>query len=81
VIDLSGDEPEDEEFPLGDGTVDTDAAVQCPYCGVINDIAIDAGGGPVQDYVQDCEVCCRPWRVRVTVDPDGGAEVTAETLE
>ena len=23
----------DEEFPLGDGTADTEAVVRCPYCG------------------------------------------------
>ena len=75
------DAPEDEEFPLGDGTVDSEASVQCPYCGALNEIALDAGSGAEQDYVQDCEVCCQPWRVRVTFGAEGRAAVTAETID
>ncbi len=74
------DAPEDDEFPAGDGTADSDANVQCPYCAAINEIVLDAGGGASQDYVQDCEVCCQPWRLRVTFGPEGEAEVTAETI-
>ena len=57
----------DEEFPLGDGTADTEAQVRCPYCGQVNEIGLDPGGGATQDYVEDCQVCCRPWRVLVNV--------------
>jgi acetate kinase len=39
------EEPEDagldEDFPLGDGTADTGAAVDCPYCGETVEIALD----------------------------------------
>ena len=49
----------DEEFSLGDGTADTEGIVMCPYCGEPNEIGIDAGGGAYQDYVEDCQVCCR----------------------
>ena len=56
----------DEEFPLGEGTVDTEAVVWCPYCGETVTISVDAGGGSAQEYVEDCEVCCRPWQVAVT---------------
>ena len=59
-------------------TVDTEATVLCPYCGELNDIALDPGGGRHQEYVEDCQVCCRPWRVRVNYLPDGGAEVWIE---
>lgn len=68
----------DEEFPLGDGTAATDALVRCPYCGEINEIALDPGSGSVQDYVEDCQVCCRPWRVQVSYQPDGTANVAVE---
>jgi hypothetical protein len=38
--------------------------VTCPYCGELVDLFIEAD---VQGtFVQDCEVCCNPWRVRVT---------------
>ena len=68
----------DEEFPLGDGTADTEAAVRCPYCGEEVEIALDPGSGPVQEYVEDCQVCCRPWRVFVSYGEDGKAEVALE---
>jgi hypothetical protein len=37
--------------------------VTCPYCGEELEIHIeeDVRGS----FVQDCEVCCNPWRVRV----------------
>jgi len=41
-------------------------AVQCPYCGEDANIYIepDVHG----TLVQDCEVCCNPWRVDVWWD-------------
>jgi Cysteine-rich CPXCG len=68
----------DEEFPLGDGTAETEAAVRCPYCGEINEIALDPGSGASQEYVEDCQVCCRAWTVRVHYQPDGAADVVLE---
>jgi hypothetical protein len=37
--------------------------VTCPYCGETIEIYLepDLGGR----FVQDCEVCCNPWSVRV----------------
>ena len=37
--------------------------VTCPYCGEAVEIYVEPElrGG----FVQDCEVCCNPWRVRV----------------
>lgn len=68
----------DDEFPLGDGTADLDADVACPWCGEVVSVRLDPGGGPAQEYVEDCQVCCRPWQVHVTWDADGQAEVWAE---
>lgn len=68
----------DEEFLLGDGTAETDASVRCPYCGEINEIALDPGSGSRQEYVEDCQVCCRPWRVVVSYREDGNADVSIE---
>jgi hypothetical protein len=38
--------------------------VTCPHCGEVVEIYLepDVHG----TLVQDCEVCCRPWRVRIT---------------
>jgi hypothetical protein len=70
----------DEEFPLGDGTAETDATVFCPYCGEVNEIALDPGSGSHQEYVEDCQVCCRPWQVAVQYLPDGSVEVSVDNL-
>jgi hypothetical protein len=34
--------------------------VACPFCGQIEPVAIDEGGGEHQTFVEDCSVCCRP---------------------
>ena len=43
--------------------------VSCPFCGEQVEIYVepDVRGS----FVQDCEVCCNPWLVRV-VDDGGG---------
>jgi len=73
--DAFGDDALDADFPLGDGTADTGATVHCPYCGEAVEIVLDHGSGPRQAYVEDCEVCCRPWEVTVAYAADGSAEV------
>ena len=72
---FTGDEPLDDDFPLGDGTADTSAEVHCPYCGEPVEIALEPGSGTHQEYVEDCQVCCQPWQVSVTYGADGGASV------
>lgn len=76
-----GDDDLDEDFPLGDGTADTEAVVECPYCATEVEITLDPGSGASQEYVEDCEVCCQPWRVMVHYGPDGSAEVEVEALD
>ena len=46
--------------------------VSCPYCGEQVELYLepDVRG----DLVQDCEVCCNPWLIRV-VNDDGEREV------
>jgi hypothetical protein len=42
--------------------------VMCPYCGEQVEIYVEeAVSGR---FVQDCEVCCNPWLVRVVRDED-----------
>ena len=51
------------------------ATVPCPYCGESNTILIDESAGEEQHYVEDCQVCCKPWQVVVSLSPDGDADV------
>ena len=71
----------DEDPPLGDGTIDTEATVICPCCHESIEIAVDPGSGASQEYVEDCEVCCQPWRVHVTYDTDGVVHVDVTALD
>lgn len=81
MVDLPDDELSEDDFPAGDGTADDSAMVTCPYCGESVEVALDAGGQEDQEYVEDCEVCCRPWTVKVHYGPAGVAEVQVERLE
>jgi hypothetical protein len=65
----------DAEFPLGDGTAETEAVVNCPYCGEDTEVALDPGSGNDQEYIEDCQVCCRPILMYVKYGMDGRAEV------
>lgn len=71
----------DHEFPLGDGTAATGATVTCPYCCAPIAVSLDPGSGAAQDYVEDCQVCCRPWRVVVRYGADGDAVVSVSALD
>lgn len=44
--------------------------VECPYCGETIELLIDGSVGD-QEYIEDCQVCCRPINIAVSVDPDG----------
>lgn len=58
--------------------IDT-VAVSCPYCGERIELVVDVSSGE-QQYIEDCQVCCRPMVVTVWADDDGDvrAMVTAE---
>ena len=42
--------------------------ITCPYCG--EDVEIYLEPEIRGTLVQDCEVCCNPWQLRVVVDGD-----------
>ena len=67
----------DAYFPRSDGVADTEATISCPYCGALTVIGLDPGSGVSQEYVEDCEVCCRPCLVVVRYH-EGAAEVRVE---
>jgi prolyl-tRNA synthetase len=39
-------------------------SVTCPYCG--EDVEIYIESDVAGSFIQDCEVCCNPWRVQVS---------------
>lgn len=50
--------------------------IHCPYCGEAISILIDESQGE-QQYIEDCQVCCRPINIRVSAGFDGGWQVEA----
>ena len=38
----------------------------CPYCGEAIEILLDLSGGS-QSYIEDCQVCCRPIQIQLSV--------------
>ena len=56
--------------------------VRCPYCGEWLEVVIDHSIRR-QEYIEDCQVCCRPITLLVTLegrhDDASGARVEART--
>lgn len=50
-------------------------AIACPYCGETLEISVDCSVAR-QDYVEDCQVCCRPIVFDVRIGADGRAAVS-----
>ena len=53
-----------------------ESRVQCPYCWEVFFLLVDASVA-LQEYTEDCEVCCRPIDFVVEVDEQGHARVQA----
>ena len=50
----------------------------CAFCGETIVIPIDPTAGEVQDYVEDCPVCCSPNMLRVVAEGGGAYRVQAD---
>jgi hypothetical protein len=37
-----------------------ESGFQCAGCGQWNDITVDESAGSRQQYVEDCQICCKP---------------------
>ncbi|MBF0188026.1 MAG: CPXCG motif-containing cysteine-rich protein [Magnetococcales bacterium] len=44
--------------------------IYCPYCGEAIVTQADCSAGN-QEYIEDCQVCCRPIIMTLEVDEDG----------
>jgi len=50
--------------------------ITCPYCGENFELVVDCSIHE-QEYIEDCEVCCRPINLSVYID-DGKVSVHAK---
>lgn len=53
----------------------SERTVSCPYCGESITVLID-DSLPEQNYIEDCQVCCRPIVFDVAVGADSDVHVT-----
>lgn len=53
----------------------------CPFCGEENTVETDITAGSRQEFIQDCEVCCKPVEIKLTFDKEGNAEVEVRNDE
>ena len=42
----------------------------CPYCGEPIELIIDTSVAS-QEYIEDCQVCCRPITIHAEIDHEG----------
>jgi hypothetical protein len=55
-----------------------EASYTCGGCGEEIVIPLDLSQGSIQEYVEDCPVCCRANVIHVEIDESGNATVWAE---
>ena len=49
--------------------------VSCPYCGEPLEVLLDAQDAG-DEYIEDCQVCCKPIIFNVQLDSDGDLSVS-----
>jgi len=53
-------------------------SLTCPYCGETISVLLD-DTLPSQKYVEDCQVCCRPIVLDVSIDSAGDVALLARS--
>ena len=52
-----------------------ETTISCPYCGEFIEVLIDCSEAQ-QEYIEDCQVCCRPIVFNVNVSNSGEPTVS-----
>ena len=50
--------------------------IQCPYCGEQIELLVDYSIKR-QEYVEDCQVCCKPMTLSIVINDERGAQIDA----
>ncbi|SJL84029.1 CPXCG motif-containing cysteine-rich protein [Vibrio palustris] len=56
----------------------TETTIHCPYCGEPIDVLLDPADID-QQYIEDCQVCCKPINFFVFEDMDDELSVTVSS--
>ena len=74
--DLSESESQDEsELPEG---INAYHAYDCAFCGENNEVFVDGSGARTQRFTEDCEVCCRPNLISISIQVDDTVDINVE---
>lgn len=57
------------------------ATYTCAVCGEEIETVVDESQGLMQEYIEDCQVCCRPNVLRVAIDEETGEAVIESNFE
>lgn len=52
--------------------------IHCPYCGEPIEVIIETLGEN-QEYIEDCQVCCRPIVFSLSVAMDGSTDISVRS--
>ncbi len=52
-------------------------SIECPGCGEVVELLVDCSAGN-QEYVEDCEVCCRPLVITISIGNDDIVRIEAQ---
>ena len=52
--------------------------INCPYCGERITVFVDTSAG-AQQYIEDCQVCCRPIEFAVSETAAGDIAISVRT--
>ncbi|MFQ5659645.1 MAG: CPXCG motif-containing cysteine-rich protein [Gammaproteobacteria bacterium] len=50
--------------------------ISCPYCLEQIEVIVDHSAG-TQEYVEDCEVCCKPITMKIRIDGEKVLDIEA----
>ena len=63
---------------VGTGSMNLEASYTCDACGEEIIVPIDPSAGGMQEYVEDCPVCCHPNVIQVQIANDGRVTLSAK---
>ncbi len=61
--------------------IEQDYSFLCPHCGVQLSTRLEVSGGRDQQFIQDCEVCCRPIQIEVRMEGENVVHFSANVSD
>lgn len=52
--------------------------IGCPYCGEMIEVLVEAASESFE-YIEDCQVCCRPIVIHIELSLDGEQSISARS--